>query len=439
MARLGIMMNGKRISSLDDLRNNFSSKDMLAFYKAKRLHAWLEEQGLSDELENLNSFDAEMDDDTLLSMLIKVFALNDEQKSRAMATAQKDNAGHGELTISWDYCVFPEKYSSEFIVTPVSVDRPKLQFDESPFEKKPFEVRHDSVLFSLGYFGIVLSERERNPWPSPKFFKSLDGLSWKEDDELTETAPGYDRFVHGATHDFIFSKGDHHCLVSSDDGWITYYINLQGFGVEGIVDSPGGAILDLFEQDGAFGVLYLRDDGSRGLVLGKPFFDGRDQEFVSYDVPQYAEKIFYFRSNLYILNDGVLEGKPCFVVAHDQHSGFCNVLCGFVPEKIFVFQSRMFAFVQDNLFVTRDGNLWEECDLLASGEDIEFFQYGDFLLAFGMQKNSLTRYWFYSMDGKHWEKIAGKFDLHGYIAVGNEKILMCFGQQYFIGKIEVIK
>ena len=99
----------------------------------------------------------------------------------------------------------------------------------------------------------------------------------------------------------------------------------------------------------------------------------------------------------------------------------------------------MFAFVQDNLFVTRDGNLWEECDLLASGEDIEFFQYGDFLLAFGMQKNSLTRYWFYSMDGKHWEKIAGKFDLHGYIAVGNEKILMCFGQQYFIGKIEVIK
>ena len=89
MARFFMAMNGKRINSLDDLRNNFNPNQMLAFFKAKGLHRWLEEQGCADELENLNTFDAGMDDDTLLSMLMALFELSDEQIAKAEAQMAK--------------------------------------------------------------------------------------------------------------------------------------------------------------------------------------------------------------------------------------------------------------------------------------------------------------------------------------------------------------
>ena len=86
MARIFLAMKGKRINSLDDLRNNFDASAMMSFYRSGRLQKWLEEIGAADELENINSFEEGYDEATLASMLMAVFDLSDEQIAAATPT-----------------------------------------------------------------------------------------------------------------------------------------------------------------------------------------------------------------------------------------------------------------------------------------------------------------------------------------------------------------
>ncbi|MCQ2351918.1 MAG: hypothetical protein MJ033_00375 [Victivallaceae bacterium] len=95
MARIFFALSGKQIKSLDDLKANFNAKQVLGFYKVKRLQAWLEEQGLTEILENINSFEEGLNDETLLSMLMAVFELDDakiaevEEQFKEQETAEK--------------------------------------------------------------------------------------------------------------------------------------------------------------------------------------------------------------------------------------------------------------------------------------------------------------------------------------------------------------
>jgi len=97
MARIFMAMNGKRINTLDDLRTNFNGKQMLDFYRAGRLQKWLEELGENDLLETLRDFQKEnYDDETLLSMLMAVFELNDATIAKVTETVKLETKANLE-------------------------------------------------------------------------------------------------------------------------------------------------------------------------------------------------------------------------------------------------------------------------------------------------------------------------------------------------------
>ena len=84
MARVFLALNGKRINTLDDLRANFNGKQVLDFYRAGRLQKWLGDLGDNDLLETMQDFQNEnYDDETLLSMLMAAFELDERQIAEA--------------------------------------------------------------------------------------------------------------------------------------------------------------------------------------------------------------------------------------------------------------------------------------------------------------------------------------------------------------------
>ena len=97
MARIFLAMNGKRINTLDDLRSNFNGKQMLSFYRAGRLQKWLEELGENDLLETVRDFQNEnYDDETLLSMLMASFELDDQQIAEVHRSVEQEKAEQTE-------------------------------------------------------------------------------------------------------------------------------------------------------------------------------------------------------------------------------------------------------------------------------------------------------------------------------------------------------
>ena len=92
MARIFMAMNGKKINTLDDLRTNFNGKQMLDFYRAGRLQKWLEELGENDLLETLRDFQKEnYDDETLLSMLMAAFELDEKTVSEQISIQKEES------------------------------------------------------------------------------------------------------------------------------------------------------------------------------------------------------------------------------------------------------------------------------------------------------------------------------------------------------------
>lgn len=91
MARIFLAMNGKKINTIDNLRTNFNGKQILAFYRTGRLQKWLEETGESDLLETVKEFQNEnYDDETLLSMLMAVFELSEQQIADVQRSVELD-------------------------------------------------------------------------------------------------------------------------------------------------------------------------------------------------------------------------------------------------------------------------------------------------------------------------------------------------------------
>lgn len=97
MARIFMAMNGKKINTLDDLRTNFNGKQMLDFYRAGRLQKWLEELGENDLLETLRDFQKEnYDDETLLSMLMAAFELDEKTITKVTETVKAETKANSE-------------------------------------------------------------------------------------------------------------------------------------------------------------------------------------------------------------------------------------------------------------------------------------------------------------------------------------------------------
>ncbi|MGN1303907.1 MAG: hypothetical protein ACI4YB_02615 [Oscillospiraceae bacterium] len=81
--KFNLICDGKPVRTIEDLQNNFSIEDILAYYNNKLLHRWLDVRGYKTELEEVNKIDAEKPVD-IIKRLISIFNIeineNDVEK-----------------------------------------------------------------------------------------------------------------------------------------------------------------------------------------------------------------------------------------------------------------------------------------------------------------------------------------------------------------------
>ena len=56
MARFALFLNGVKVETLDELKENFNIMDMLANFRNKGLHRWLAMNRLTEELSQIELF-----------------------------------------------------------------------------------------------------------------------------------------------------------------------------------------------------------------------------------------------------------------------------------------------------------------------------------------------------------------------------------------------
>lgn len=70
--KFNLICDDKPVRTIEDLKNNFSIEDVLAYYSNKLLHRWLEVRGYLDELEKVNAITTEKHIE-IIKELIKIF------------------------------------------------------------------------------------------------------------------------------------------------------------------------------------------------------------------------------------------------------------------------------------------------------------------------------------------------------------------------------
>jgi len=298
MSRLFLAMNGKRINSLDDLRLNFNPEQMLSFYRSGRLQKWLEELNANDELEAINGFEPDYDDGTLLSMLMAVFELNDEQivKVNGLMNNQVDEPEpikDGEIkdaeepkeddSSQWLLCQLPSEIegmeflddlfknlynynyvddadkietalasSFEFASTFENVKANKLEEQKVLVGPKSRNVLKSVFSFGKHLWGIF----EHDAYYSFAA-KSEDGVHWTFDGQLTKLllyGKSIKKVISGDEHCFLFSEFDWRkdiLTYSEVEGWSKIDINTdEMMHIDGYRE-----IQHIFEQNGYVGVL----------------------------------------------------------------------------------------------------------------------------------------------------------------------------------------
>lgn len=78
--KFNLICDDKPVRTIEDLQNNFSVEDVLAYYENKLLHRWLEVRGYNEELENIKNIKAEKSIE-IIKELIRIFnVVSDEKK-----------------------------------------------------------------------------------------------------------------------------------------------------------------------------------------------------------------------------------------------------------------------------------------------------------------------------------------------------------------------
>lgn len=79
--KFNLICDDKPVRAIEDLQNNFSIEDVLAYYNSKLLHRWLEVRGYAEELEKVNGITAEKPIE-IIRELIKIFnVVSDDKKA----------------------------------------------------------------------------------------------------------------------------------------------------------------------------------------------------------------------------------------------------------------------------------------------------------------------------------------------------------------------
>lgn len=77
--KFNLVCDDRPIRTIEDLQNNFSIEDVLAYYKNRLLHRWLEVRGYSDELEKVSAISGEKPLE-IIKELIRIFDVIAEDK-----------------------------------------------------------------------------------------------------------------------------------------------------------------------------------------------------------------------------------------------------------------------------------------------------------------------------------------------------------------------
>lgn len=77
--KFNLICDDKPVRTIEDLQNNFSVEDVLAYYDNKLLHRWLEVRGYADELKKVNDIVVEKPID-VIGELIKIFNITKDEK-----------------------------------------------------------------------------------------------------------------------------------------------------------------------------------------------------------------------------------------------------------------------------------------------------------------------------------------------------------------------
>lgn len=80
--KFNLICDGNPIRTLEDLQNNFSIEDVLAYYDSKLLHRWLKVRGYEKEFEAVNAITAEKPIDVIKS-LISIFGIDTDENEVA--------------------------------------------------------------------------------------------------------------------------------------------------------------------------------------------------------------------------------------------------------------------------------------------------------------------------------------------------------------------
>ena len=421
MGRMFLAMNGKRINSLDDLRANFNPDQMLSFYRSGRLQKWLEECGATEELENINSIESGYDDAILLSMLMAVFGLSDEQiqavdaarteqvkqeedkrqeeipKSEQDNEEEEEEEKEEEYEANWNVCQLPksalkgsllkdtfEATTEEIALERLSTNKIITGTTQQNFISKAF--------FFDGYFWAKLCENG----PFDEIWgKGKDGIHWTIDTELCELIHencfGVERIK--VTRNCVLLMGKttnsrQYLVYTSDDGW-----EINSLDVDSIMNSPEyeSDIEDVFAGDNCYGIACVRrwETGifskeyhvEHNLFLSDCLSSSNESDFkMLYDFRRFGTsdvKAYIFKERLFVLGG---DYDFNFMYAElDSENPSANPLLELdgatvkVDDKIFVFDDVMFVVSKIDKYAsederhkpifTKDGMEWQTCEI----------------------------------------------------------------------------
>lgn len=77
--KFNLICDDKPVRTIEDLQNNFSIEDVLAYYNNKLLHRWLKVRGYTEELEKVNTIFSEKPIE-IIKELIKIFEIVYDEK-----------------------------------------------------------------------------------------------------------------------------------------------------------------------------------------------------------------------------------------------------------------------------------------------------------------------------------------------------------------------
>ena len=78
--KFNLICDNKPVRTIEDLQNNFSIEDVLAYYNNQLLHRWLAVRGFEEELKNVKAITTEKPTE-IVKELIKIFnVISDDQK-----------------------------------------------------------------------------------------------------------------------------------------------------------------------------------------------------------------------------------------------------------------------------------------------------------------------------------------------------------------------